>query len=134
MTLIIVDDHNFLPSDLTRAISESILASLAFEVVGNLARRGLTDIDNGTTRKVLGSDLIHDRSPCWAFLCLRRTRLPTIGCAAMARASLALSLLAEPLAESLETDAGEWTNVRLALPPPYTEYVERELRGQSVCS
>jgi hypothetical protein len=29
----------FLPSDLTRAISESILASLAFEVVGNLTWR-----------------------------------------------------------------------------------------------
>src|SRR5262249_56972020 len=65
MTLIIVDYRYFLPSDLTGAISESILASLAFEVVGDLAWRGLTDIDDGTARKVLGSDLIHDRSPCW---------------------------------------------------------------------
>src|SRR6516165_4119412 len=72
MTLIIVDHRRVLPSKLTSAVSESILASLAFEVVGNLAWCGLTDIDDGTARKMLGSDLIHDRSPCRAFLCLRR--------------------------------------------------------------
>src|SRR5262245_66659247 len=121
MTLIIVDHGHFLPSDLTRAISESLLASVAFEVVCNLAWRGLTDIGDGTARKVLGSDLIHDRSPCWAFLCLRRTPLPTIGCAAMARASLALLLLAEPLADSLETDPVAWTDAVFAWPPPSTE-------------
>src|SRR5262245_64163832 len=121
MTLIIVYHHPFLPSDLTRAISESILASLAFEVVGNLAWRGLTDVDHGTARKVLGSDLIHDRSPWWAFPWLRRTRPPTIGCAAMARASLAPSLLAEPLADSLETDLVASTDAVFAWPPPSTE-------------
>jgi hypothetical protein len=63
MTLIIVYQSHLLPSELTRAVSEPILAPFAFEVVGNLARRGLTDIDDGTARKVLRSDLIHDRSP-----------------------------------------------------------------------
>src|SRR5262249_61813857 len=132
MTLIIVDYRHFLPSDLTSAISESILADLALEVVGDLAWRGLTDIDDGTARKVLGSDLIHDRSPCWAILGLRRTRLPTIGCAAMARASLALSLLAEPLADSPETDSVDWTHVVFAWPPPSTESLEKELRRTSI--
>src|SRR5215831_6495727 len=79
-----------------------------------------------------GVIFIHDRSPCWAFLDLRRTRLRTIGCAAMARASLALSLLAEPLADSLETDPVDWTHVVFAWPPPSTESLEQELRRTSI--
>src|SRR5215472_11725308 len=67
----------------------------------------------------------------WAFLRLRRTRLPTIGCAGMARASLALSLLAEPLADSLETDPVDWTHVVFAWPPPSTESLEKEFRRTS---
>src|SRR6516225_4208126 len=50
--------------------------------------------------------------------CVCAERLPTIGCAAMARASLALSLPAESLVDLLETDPVDWTRVVFTWPPP----------------
>ena len=49
----------------------------------------------------------------------------------MAGASLALSLLAEPLADTLETDPLDWTDAVFAWPPPSTESLEKELRRTS---
>jgi hypothetical protein len=49
----------------------------------------------------------------------------------MARALLALSLLAESPADSLETDPVDGTDAVFAWPPPSTESLEKELRRTS---
>ena len=60
---IIVDDGDVIPTELPRAIGKTVLAPLAFQIVNNLIRRRLTDVDDGLASEVLRCDLAHERPP-----------------------------------------------------------------------
>lgn len=50
-------------AQLSRALRQIVLTALTFQVVGDLIRRRLTDVDDGLTGEVLRRDLAHERPP-----------------------------------------------------------------------
>ena len=60
---VVIDDGDVVPAEVSSAFGQIVLAPLAFQVVGDLISRRLTDVDDGLTGKVLRRDLAHDRPP-----------------------------------------------------------------------
>src|SRR5208283_2940548 len=62
-TEVVIDDDDIAPANLSRPIGKTILAPLTLEIVDNLIRCRLTNVDDGLTGKVLRRDLAHERPP-----------------------------------------------------------------------
>ena len=58
-----VNDLCILPVQRSDAIDQGVLATLALELVLQLIRRRLPNIDAGLTTQMLGAKLIHRRAP-----------------------------------------------------------------------
>ncbi len=62
-TKVVIDDDYILPSESFGAPLEGVLAAATLRVVGELIGRRLSYIYVGTSREMIGSDLIHRTTP-----------------------------------------------------------------------